>query len=97
METINRDPQLWRLAKQRAKFKSHLVVFLLVNSLLWLIWAVTSRNVGYAGLPWPLWSTLFWGLGLGIQGFATYGRINPSSWSEREYARLQRQREEGRL
>ncbi|KUG09430.1 2TM domain-containing protein [Solirubrum puertoriconensis] len=97
MTTSDRDPQIWRMARARAKFKSHALTYLLVNALLWTIWAVTSRQTGDYGVPWPIWPTVFWGIGLGIQGLATYGRFGQENWSEREYERLMRERQAGRL
>ncbi|MCC2547754.1 2TM domain-containing protein [Hymenobacter sp. BT175] len=100
MEASNRDPQLWRMAKSRAKFKSHLFTYLAVNSLLWIIWALTDRHTGghgnrYFSTPWPLWSTAFWGFGVLMNGIGTYGGFGRSRQSEREYERLVRQRAEG--
>lgn len=90
METSDRDPQLWRMAKRRAKFKSHLFTYLAVNALLWTIWALTDRTS--APIPWPVWSTVFWGIGVAIQGFGTYGVLGRENLSEREYEKLLRQR-----
>ncbi|RPD47041.1 hypothetical protein DNI29_12865 [Hymenobacter sediminis] len=90
METSQRDPQLWRMAKERAKFKSHLFTYVTVNALLWTIWLLTGRPS--FPLPWPIWSTVFWGVGVAIQGFATYGNMSRGNLSEREYERLVRQR-----
>ena len=91
--TTPRDPQLWRMAKARAAFKSHLLTYVLVNALLWTIWAVTDHH---RGTPWPIWGTVFWGFGLFIQGLGTYSLFNRLDWSEREYERLVRQRSGGR-
>jgi hypothetical protein len=98
METIDRDPHLWRIAKARAKFKSHLTTYVLVNALLWAIWAFTSNYHGRHEdfLPWPIFPTLFWGLGVAIQGLTTYGYFGRSNWSEREYERLLREKQNGR-
>lgn len=40
-------------------FKIHLLVFLLVTPVLWLVWYLTDRTY-----PWPLWSTPAWAIGL---------------------------------
>lgn len=95
MTTPTRDPQLWRMARARASFKSHLVTYLLVNLLLWAVWFLSGART-YGFLPWPVWPTLFWGLGVAAQGLRTYGFASEYSWSEREYQRLLRQREQGR-
>ncbi|OON67460.1 2TM domain-containing protein [Hymenobacter sp. CRA2] len=93
MQPQERDPQLWRIARARAKFKSHLLTYLFVNLLLWAIWYFSGAETDGLGLPWPVWPTLFWGLGVCIQGLATYGFNSAQSWSEREYERLLRQRD----
>ncbi|WP_375416491.1 2TM domain-containing protein [uncultured Hymenobacter sp.] len=87
-----RDAQLWRQARAQAqaKFKSHSFVYLAVNALLWVLWASTGREAN--PLPWPVFTALFWGFGLAIQGLSTYGLFGQTSLAEREYARLLSQR-----
>lgn len=87
--TPARDPQLWHQAKCRARFQSHLLTYLLVNALLWVIWGVTDHG-HHDLLPWPVWSTVFWGIGVFFQGVRTYGGWNKHSLAEREYERLVR-------
>lgn len=97
METPNRDPQLWRMAKDCAKFKSHLFTYLAVNALLWLIWAFTNDYSDYHRhneVPWPVFTMIFWGIGLTIQGLRTYGALSRSNLSEREYEKLVRRQRE---
>ncbi|MET4107928.1 2TM domain-containing protein [Hymenobacter sp. UYP22] len=91
METPARDPQLWRIAKARAKFKSHLFTYFAVNALLWTIWLLTDRHYTH-GIPWPVWSTVFWGIGVFMNGVGVYGGFGKMNLSEREYERLLRQR-----
>ena len=95
METLTRDPQLWQQAKARAKFKSHFVTYLLVNATLWVIWYLTGAEGlgrrGEAGIPWPAWTTLFWGIGLTANFVAVYLGINHNRQAQREYERLLRQ------
>lgn len=94
METTDRDPQLWRIAKDRAKFKSHLFTYVAVNVLLWTIWALTDRN-DHGGIPWPIWATAFWGFGVLMNGLGVYGGFGKARLSEREYEKLVRQQREG--
>ena len=89
METSDRDPQLWRLARQRAKFKSGLLTYLFVNALLWAVWAFTGRDS--SPIPWPLWVSFFWGIGLAIRGLKAYGGLGWADSSEQEYEKLLRQ------
>jgi hypothetical protein len=91
MEPVERDPQLWRMAQDRARFKTHLFTYAWVKALLWTIWFLTARHSN--GIPWPVWATVFWGLSLIFQGFSTYGGYGKNQLSEREYERLMRQRE----
>jgi hypothetical protein len=96
MATFDRDPQLWREAKSRARFKSHLLTYVLVNALLWAIWYLTGHDTYGTGIPWPAWATLFWGLGVAIQGLAAYGFRSRHRWAEQEYEQLLRERQQGR-
>ncbi|MCI1189474.1 2TM domain-containing protein [Hymenobacter sp. DH14] len=95
MEPLQRDPYLWQKAKARAKFQAHLLSFLFVNATLWVIWAFTSsHHYGHhfhVGIPWPLWVTFFWGLGLIKRGIAAYGGFTYEQRAQREYDRLTRE------
>ena len=90
MEPLQRDPYLWQKAKARARFHSHLLTYLTVNATLWVIWALTDRQHN-RGIPWPVWSTVFWGIGLVARGVAAYGGYNQAQRTQREYDRLVRQ------
>ena len=93
METLQRDPYLWQQAKARARFQASLLSYLGVNATLWIIWAFTERY--YAGIPWPLWVTAFWGIGLIRRGLAAYGVVSQEQRTEREYERLKQQQQQG--
>jgi hypothetical protein len=90
-----RDPELWRQARRRAKFKRHLYTYLIVNSALWLIWLFSGMSSGNAfewnGL-WPIFPTLGWGIGLAFDWFTTYNAFG-GSLEEKEYQKLLRKRE----
>ncbi|AEI46511.1 2TM domain-containing protein [Runella slithyformis] len=84
---MQRDPKLWKMAKARAAFKSHLYVYLFVNTGLWSLWAfglLWSRSTSY---PWPIWTTLGWGIGLVSHYFSAY-TYNEKNMIEREYQKL---------
>ena len=90
MEPLQRDPLLWQKAKARAKFQAHLVTYVVVNCGLWILWALTDhRHEGE--IPWPLWVTIFWGIGLVMRGVAAYGGFNYEQRTQREYERLVRE------
>jgi hypothetical protein len=93
MEPLQRDPYLWQKAKARAKFQSHLVTYLVVNAGLWVIWALTD-HYHYGEIPWPLWSTAFWGFGLVMRGVAAYGGFSHEQRTQREYERLMHEHEQ---
>jgi hypothetical protein len=44
------DNELRQLARKRVDFRRHLIVYLIINGMLWLLWLVTGR-----GYPWPVW------------------------------------------
>ncbi|MCU0339708.1 MAG: 2TM domain-containing protein [Spirosomaceae bacterium] len=89
MET-QRNPELWKIAKKRAAFKSHLYVYLLVNCLLWSLWGLGLYTQHGTRYPWPIWTTLGWGIGLASHFIGTYF-YNGKSAVEREYEKLVRQ------
>lgn len=84
-----RDKQLWQIAKKRAGFKKHLASYIIVNGFLWAMWWFTEGHEGndYGGMPWPIWSTLGWGIGL---AFSYYGAYHSDRETDtlREYQKL---------
>ena len=58
-----------RRLNARREFRLHLAVFLLVNTMLIIIWAATG-----AGYFWPIWPIGGWGIGLVIQAFTVYSQ-----------------------
>jgi hypothetical protein len=72
--------------KARDEFRIHLVVFVLVNALLWLIWLM--NDVG-DGTFWPLYPLLGWGIGLFAHWWVTYPRTaSREAEIEREMQRM---------
>jgi hypothetical protein len=88
------DP-LWKLAQKRARFKSHLTAYVLVNLFLWAIWWFTMgyRGISSGPVAWPVWVLLGWGLGLAFQYFDAYGDMDQKSATQKEYERLKKQEE----
>ena len=98
MET-NRDEELWRLAKKRARFQRSLVAYFVINAFFWLIWWFTTdvNNRSLSGhTPWPIWVMLGWGIGLVFQYFGAYGGSRENLTSK-EYEKLKRERENNPL
>ncbi|MDH4116761.1 MAG: 2TM domain-containing protein [Acidimicrobiia bacterium] len=65
-DDVRRLAALERLEEKR-RFRTHAVVYVLVNALLVSIWAVQDAD-GF----WPFWTIFGWGLGLAIHGWKAY-------------------------
>lgn len=86
-----RNEYLWKKAQNRAAFKVHALVYVLVNAGLWLFYLIMNWQSGFEyGYPWPIWGTLGWGIGLASHYFSAYGSIDEKSLAEREYEKLLR-------
>ena len=83
-----REQRLWQIARARTKFQGHLLTYLVVNAGLWALWALTATSHERHELPWPVWTSLFWGIGVVLQGLAAYSRLNSGERTQREYERL---------
>lgn len=73
----NRDEELWRIAKKRVSFKRHLASYIIVNGFLWALWYFTQGHVDLGDIedkrvPWPIWSTLGWGIGIAFSYYGAY-------------------------
>jgi hypothetical protein len=68
-ESDLRKQAITRLKKKR-DFKTHLFIFVAVNALLVVIWAVTNSD----GFFWPIFPILGWGIGLAANAWDVYGR-----------------------
>ena len=82
------DTQLRELAHKRVEFRSHLVVYCVIISVLWIIWYITG-----AGYIWPVWPMAGWGIGLIFHYLFNY---RPSRFlsEEEEFKKLKREMEE---
>jgi 2TM domain len=54
--------------KKKADFRNHLLAYLVVNSALVVIWAMTGAN-----FFWPVFPILGWGIGLVFHAQDVYG------------------------
>jgi hypothetical protein len=88
-----RDEELWAIARKRAAFRRHLVTYLLVNSFLWLIWAFTGGEGYNSFLPWPIWPTLGWGVGLAFN-YADAYMFHRENTVEQEYQKLLKKKQQ---
>jgi len=65
-QTESREVAIKRV-KARRDFKTHVVVYVLVNALLVVIWAFSG-----AGYFWPIWIIAGWGIGLALNAWTVY-------------------------
>ena len=73
--------------KRKRAFQQTLLVYVLVNALLVVIWAVSG-----AGFFWPIFVIAGWGIGLAFQAYGAYGRNRMVSEDQvaREMDRIRR-------
>ena len=77
--------------KERNAFYIHLITFVGVNLLLWVIWLTTDAG----GFPWPLYAGLPWLMGLVIHGLVVYQ--NSGRAVERRQQTIEREIEREKL
>jgi hypothetical protein len=63
-----REQAISQLKKKR-DFRSHVFIYLLVNTMLVVIWAVTG-----ADFFWPIFPILGWGIGVAANAWDVYAR-----------------------
>ncbi len=84
-----KDPVLWEIAQRRVSFRTHFLVYIVMNGFFWAIWFFSGRHTGHNGLPWAIWPTIGWGIGLFFHFIGAY--VAPRSNSvEEEYDKLKR-------
>jgi len=86
MQTFT-DNQLHQLAKKRVEFRRHLIVFFVINSMLWIIWYLTGGTY-----MWPLWPMAGWGVGVIFHYLFDYRTSNMFS-EEEEFKKLKKMAE----
>jgi hypothetical protein len=59
--------------KKKSEFRAHLLAYVLINSFLVVIWAVTG-----AGVFWPAFPMAGWGIGLVFNAWDVYRRQVPT-------------------
>jgi hypothetical protein len=77
------DEFLMKTARRRVNFKTHAVVYVLVNTFISALCLFSGGKI-----PVDLW--LAWGFGLAIQGVIAYTTFDTSKAAEREYEKLVR-------
>jgi 2TM domain len=76
--------------KKKSDFRTHLLVYVLVNAMLIGIWAATGT-----GFFWPIFVILGWGIGVVLNGWDVYRRPFPTQAQiEHEIEAIERDRAE---
>lgn len=89
-QLTEKERLLWKQAKKRVGFRRHLATYIIVNGFLWATWFLTGRDFYYDNnmrIPWPLWATLGWGIGLAFDFYGAYV-VNKTGAVEKEYEKL---------
>ena len=84
MATLS-DKQLHELARRRVEFRTHLIVYLIINAALWTIWYFTGSHY-----PWPVWPMVGWGIGLLFHYLFEYRKSSLFS-EEEEFEKLKKE------
>jgi len=83
------DRELWYIAKKRVSFKRQLGAYVIINTMLWLLWYFTRKdaNNNDDSFPWPVWPMFGWGIGLAFAYMKAY--VYPKSNAvDREHEKL---------
>jgi len=83
MTTGMSEEEIYEIAKKRVKdkrdFYGHLMIYLIVNSILVLVWALST-----GGYPWFVWCLGPWGIGIVFHFLAVF--VFPSSVAKEKKA-----------
>ena len=89
MET-EKEKELWKLAKKRVGFKRHLATYIVINTFFWLLWYFTDHKEESAGVPWPIFPMIGWGIGVVFSYLNAYVFTKHDS-VQKEYDKLKGQ------
>lgn len=68
-----KDITLCKLARKRLDFKRHLLTYLTINVILWILWLLNdSFDVEYDNVPLPAWLSYGWGIAIVLDYYNTY-------------------------
>ena len=77
------EEEIYQVARKRVEekkgFYSHLIVYVIVNAVLIIIWALTSP-----GYPWFIWPLAGWGIGLIFHFLGVFFFNKETGWETRE-------------
>lgn len=90
-ETTSTDPlreQAITSLKKKSDFRTHVFMYLAVNVMLVVIWAITSGGDDFF---WPIFPILGWGIGVAANAWDVYKNRPPTEEEiQREQERLRR-------
>jgi vacuolar-type H+-ATPase subunit I/STV1 len=66
-DAVERREAAIKRVKAKRDFKNHLAIYLMVNGLFVIIWAV-----GGGGYFWPVWPLAGWGVGVAFNAWNVY-------------------------
>ena len=75
--------------KQRNAFMMHLIAFVITNAVLWMLYLSDRSQGAKGGLPWLIYVTFFWGIGLAYNALSVYQ--NSGAAVARREATIQRE------
>lgn len=79
--------------RRKRKFAEDAGAYVVVNGVLWLIWALTDRSVD-GSMPWPAWVSIVWGFFLVLDAWKAYGRQTRPITDDDVDAEMRRLRQE---
>jgi hypothetical protein len=69
--TSDERSQAIRSLRRKRGFRTEVVCYLLINALLWGVWAATGGAADQGW--WPAWVSAAWGIGLAVSAWHTFG------------------------
>ena len=70
------EEQIYEEAKKRVEekkgFRNHVIVYVVINTMLALIWWLTGAKITGAGVPWFVFPLGGWGIGLLFHGLGVH-------------------------
>ncbi len=80
------EEEIYKIARKRVEekkgFFTHLIVYIVVNAMLVLIWALTDTE--NTGTPWFVWPLSGWGIGLIFHFLGAFVFNRSTAWEGRE-------------
>ena len=92
--------QAERRVEEKLGFRTHLIVYIIINSLLFLIWLFTSIFASDGWIfPWFIFPLVGWGIGIAFHAWGVYGPYSGEARREamikEEMERIKKQSGEG--